>query len=96
MRKRYLPRSLPDMRDQTVSYERRAAATARSTSEASACAIRAMTSSVAGEIVSNTSPEPSTNSPSMKSPYWARRFRIAVDSGAGAYSRKLMGQSTVT
>jgi len=51
---------------------------------------------VAGEIVSNTSPEPSTNSPSMKRPYCALRFRIAVDSGAGAYSRKLMGQSTVT
>src|SRR4051812_2065402 len=50
----------------------------------------AMRSSLAGEMVWNGVPCPATNSPSMKRPYSSRRFRIDRDSGAGAYSRKLM------
>jgi hypothetical protein len=68
MRNRYLPRSDPDIRDQVLSYARRAAATALSTSAVFAEAIVAIFFSVAGEIVENDCPCPSTNSPSMKSP----------------------------
>src|SRR5690606_35059948 len=49
---------------------------------------RASFSSVDGEIVQNGSPDPSTHSPSMNSPYSSRSLRMLRDSGAGAYSRK--------
>ena len=68
MRKRYFPRSAPDILDQTRVWARRAAFTARSTSASSASATSASTSSVLGEIVLNALPEPSTNSPLMNSP----------------------------
>jgi hypothetical protein len=68
MRKRYLPRSEPVSFDHVPSWARRAAATARSTSADDAVAISAIFFSVAGEIVWNGVPLPSTNSPSMKSP----------------------------
>jgi hypothetical protein len=63
-----LPRSEPDIRDQTLSYAARAAATARSTSDSSAEAIMAIFFSVAGEIVANGVPCPATNSPLMNRP----------------------------
>src|SRR6185312_9624468 len=50
----------------------------------------AMCDSSAGEIVAKLSPVPSTKSPSMNSPYESRRCRMLRDSGAGAYSRKLI------
>ncbi len=69
MRKRYLPRSAPDIRPQTPRYACRAALTARSTSSAVASVMSASTSSVAGLMVLKlTSPEDSTNSPPMNSP----------------------------
>src|SRR5690348_9179247 len=54
-----------------------------------------MSDSSAGEMVANDSPEPARNSPSMNSPYSGFRLRMARDSGAGAYSRKLMVGSLV-
>jgi hypothetical protein len=68
IRKRYFPRSAPLIRDHTRVYAVRAALTARSTSSALASATSASTSSVAGLIVLNASPEPSTNSPPMNRP----------------------------
>ena len=68
MRKRYFPRSAPLIRDQTRVWARRAAFTAASTSDASASAISARTSSVAGLIVLNDLPPPSTNSPLTNRP----------------------------
>jgi hypothetical protein len=64
--------------------------TARSTSAALAFATRAISFSEAGEIVVNDSPSAATNSLPMNRPYSGLRFRIAVDSGAGAYSRNVM------
>ena len=84
MRNRYLPRSAPGILPQVFSNARRAAATALSTSPGVAVAISAIFFSVAGEIVVNDEPEPSTKSPSMKSPYDFFRCRMLVDSGAGA------------
>ena len=54
--------------------------------------------SVAGLIEENGVPPPARNSPPMNSPYSLRRLRIAWDSGAGAYSRNVIGgpQSIVT
>ncbi len=68
IRKRYLPRSAPLIRDHTRVWARRAAFTAASTSEASASATSPSTSSVAGEIVANGVPEPEVNSPFTNSP----------------------------
>ena len=68
IRKRYFPRSAPDMRPHTPRYAARAALTARSTSSALASATSARVSSVAGLMVLNASPEPSTNSPPMNRP----------------------------
>ena len=68
IRKRYFPRSAPDMRPHAPRYAARAALTARSTSSALASATSARVSSVAGLIVLNASPEPSTNSPPMNRP----------------------------
>src|SRR5690349_18664336 len=90
MRKRYFPRSRPLSLDHVLSYARRAAAMAASTSASVAVAIVEMCFSSAGEIEANDSPPPGRNWPSMNSPYSSRRLRIARDSGAGAYSRKLM------
>src|SRR3954452_22204921 len=90
MRNRYLPRSRPLIFDHVLSCARRAAVTAASTSASLASAMVAMCFSSAGEIVANDVPVPGRNSPSMNRPYSSRRFRIARDSGAGAYSRKLM------
>ena len=59
MRNRYLPRSRPLIFDQVLSYARRAAATAASTSASLADAIVAMCVSSAGEIVANARPCPS-------------------------------------
>src|SRR5262245_39913453 len=89
MRKRYLARSLPGIVDHTRSYACRAAATARSTSSGPASTISANGSSVAGLTVLNRplSDSGSTNSPPMNSPYDGRMSTIAVDSGAGAYSK---------
>ena len=56
MRNRYLPRSEPLSFDQVLSYARRAAATARSTSSGDAVAISAIFFSVAGEMVENGVP----------------------------------------
>jgi hypothetical protein len=58
---------LPGIRDQPRNAFR-AALTARSTSASSASAISASVSSVAGLIVLNDVPWPSTNSPSMNRP----------------------------
>src|SRR5690242_12832105 len=46
-------------------------------------------------MVVKVPPVPGRNSPSMNSPYSSRRFRIDRDSGAGAYSRKLIVRSSV-
>src|SRR4051812_8392850 len=90
MRNRYLPRSRPLIFDHVLSCARRAAVTAASTSASLASAMVAMCFSSAGEIVANDVPVPGRNSPSMNRPYSSRRFRIARDSGAGAYSKKAM------
>jgi hypothetical protein len=67
MRKMYFDRSLAGSLLQTFSYACRAALTARSTSSASASAMSASLSSVAGFSVSNHFPEcGSTNFPPMK------------------------------
>src|SRR5689334_11527203 len=87
IRKRYFARSLPGSLLHTRVYARRAAFTARSTSASDASATSARTSSVAGLIVLNDLPEPSTNSPLMKSPYDDLMSTIERDSGAGAYSK---------
>ncbi len=68
IRKRYFPRSAPVILDHTRVYARRAAFTAVSTSDWSASATSASTSSVAGLIVLNALPEPSTNSPLTNRP----------------------------
>src|SRR5689334_20782878 len=87
IRKRYFARSLPGSLLHTREYARRAAFTARSTSASEASATSASTSSVAGLIVLNDFPEPSTNSPLMKRPYDDLMSTIERDSGAGAYSK---------
>jgi hypothetical protein len=69
MRKRYLPRSAPLIRDQTRVYAVRAAATAASTSSLLASEISASTSSVAGLTVLNgVPPVAGTNWPPMNRP----------------------------
>ena len=68
MRKRYLPRSAPLIRDQTRVYAVRAALTAASTSASVASETSARTSSVAGLIDLKLVPLPSTNSPLMNRP----------------------------
>jgi hypothetical protein len=69
MRKRYLPRSAPDIRPHGPRYACRAALTAPSTSSAVASVMSASTSSVAGLMVLKlVSPAESTNSPPMNSP----------------------------
>ena len=69
MRKRYLPRSAPDIRPHAPLKARRAAATARSTSASEASVTSARTSSVAGLIdLKAEPPSVSVNSPLMKSP----------------------------
>ena len=69
MRKRYLPRSVPDIRPHTPRYAVRAALTARSTSAALASVMSARTSSVAGLMVLKLVPAlPSTNWPPMNRP----------------------------
>jgi len=63
IRNRYLPRSSPDIFDQTVSYAARAARTASSTSSVDAHETVASSSSVAGLMVGTSPPRPSTNRP---------------------------------
>ena len=65
IRNRYLPRSEPDIGDQTLSYARRAAATARSTSAAFTVDTVDSFSPVPGLIESKSAPPPSTKVPSM-------------------------------
>src|SRR3954470_25060994 len=77
------------MGPQTFVYARRAAATAASTSAAPASVTSASTSSVAGLTVLRP-PVPSVKAPSMNSPYDDRMSTIDRDSGAGAYSKRVM------
>jgi hypothetical protein len=91
-----LARSRPGIGPQTLSYARRAAVTARSTSPAVASLTSASTSSVAGLMVLKLAdPSASTNAPSMNSPYEERRSTTERDSGAGAYSNPLAAIGTL-
>src|SRR3954452_4037801 len=90
IRNRYLPRSAGRIGPQTLVKALRAALTARSTSASLPVAMSARTSSVAGFTVLNGVPEPSTNSPSMNSPYDGAMSTMERDSGAGAYSKTLV------
>src|SRR4051794_9813029 len=85
----YLPRSLAGRRDQTPSYARRAARTARSTSCASASAMSASFFSFAGFLVSKYLPAVG----GVTSPLMNRSCRGAICtfavSGAGAYCQSV-------
>ena len=89
MRKRYLPRSLPESFDQVLVYAFCAAATALSISDADPREIWLSTSSVAGLIVGKCF-LPDTKEPLIKWPYLGLIVTIARDSNAGAYSKVIV------
>src|SRR5688572_26728611 len=87
----YLPRSLAGMRHQVLSYARRAAFAATSTSSAVACATSDSFFSLAGLIVSKYFPRAGgVNRPSMNRSYRGSIFAWDGLSGAGAYVQSVL------